>query len=715
MKILLTTAALLALSATAFAALPPPPAELTDFPESYDPAAPGPFAIDLPKPAGRNGPVIARNGHFYTSLDNPQRLRFLGVNFCFSACFPTHDQADLLAPRLAAFGINIVRFHHMDNQPYPGGIFADKSLTTLDPVALDRLDYFIHALKQNGIYTDLNLHVSRSFAKAARLPGADTAPSMDKLIDLYVPALIDAQKTYAKALLTHINPYTRNPYTDEPAVAMIETTNEDSFFIWGGQHNLDTLPDAFASELRTQWNAWLKTRYGTRNALETAWAATNAPALADTEELADNTIMLGTSDLKMSPARAHDWFDFLQVQDDRYFSDMYRFLRQDLRVHSPITGTIGLGALGTLSQTHTDFIDAHQYWQHPTFPHKQWDLADWTIKNSPMVDSPTLGILPELAAIRVAGKPFTVTEFQEPAPNEYRAEALPLAATFAALQDWDALFLFAYSHNTDYFKTHPQTFFDIEGDPVHMNLMPVAARLFTSGMIAPLAFRDGPTFVSREESLTNARRYYFNLWPQLTTLHKIQPDYLLHNHFAIDFQSGGPWNQNLRMEPGTDTRASWTAPGPGQGQFTFTDPYAAVYVGFPPKDATLHLGPFTLSNIQTPFLVATLTPQKTGDLMKSKTSRQNPAPDLLTEGQTLLLTLNARTDNKDMAWNPARTSIGTAWGTTPQLETIHATLTLPEGYTLTPLDPAGQPLITPLTSPVDLSKQPTMWYRVDKK
>ena len=73
-----------------------------------------------------------------------------------------------------------------------------------------------------------------------------------RLVHDFTPALIDAQKTYARALLTHQNPYTKNAYTDEPAVAMIEITNEDTFFIWGGQKNLDTLPEPFARELRAQ-------------------------------------------------------------------------------------------------------------------------------------------------------------------------------------------------------------------------------------------------------------------------------------------------------------------------------------------------------------------------------------------------------------------------------------------------------------------------------
>ena len=40
----------------------------------------------------------------------------------------------------------------------PAGILP-KVRRTLDPEALDWLDYFIHELKKNGIYTNLDLHV----------------------------------------------------------------------------------------------------------------------------------------------------------------------------------------------------------------------------------------------------------------------------------------------------------------------------------------------------------------------------------------------------------------------------------------------------------------------------------------------------------------------------------------------------------------------------
>ena len=91
-----------------------------------------------------------------------------------------------------------------------------------------------------------------------------------------------------------------------------------------------------------------------------------------------------------------------------------------------------------------DFVDAHAYWEHPQFPRRQWDMTDWEIPNTPMVDDPAGATLWGLAATRVAGKPFTVTEYNHPAPNDWQAECMPMIATYAALQDWDGVFLFDY-------------------------------------------------------------------------------------------------------------------------------------------------------------------------------------------------------------------------------------------------------------------------------
>ena len=41
----------------------------------------------------------------------------LGHQYLLRGCFPTHDQAERVAARLARLGINCVRLHHMDNHP----------------------------------------------------------------------------------------------------------------------------------------------------------------------------------------------------------------------------------------------------------------------------------------------------------------------------------------------------------------------------------------------------------------------------------------------------------------------------------------------------------------------------------------------------------------------------------------------------------------------
>ncbi len=254
------------------AADPPP---LAPFVLPWDDAGGGPNNISawLTAPAGRDGPVTAgSDGHFHAGPDG-RRVRFLGVNLCFAACFPTHADAEKIAARMAGFGINCVRFHHMDNSPAPNGIFQ-RGLRKLDADQLDRLDYLVAQLKRRGIYTNLNLHVSRVYPD---LPAWDSMPSFHKGVDTFVPRMIELQREYARDLLTHVNPYTKTRYADEPAVAFVEINNENGLiheWLGGG---LDEMPEVYAAELARQWNAWLRARHADTAALRRAWGVRNDP------------------------------------------------------------------------------------------------------------------------------------------------------------------------------------------------------------------------------------------------------------------------------------------------------------------------------------------------------------------------------------------------------------------------------------------------------
>jgi hypothetical protein len=247
---------------------------------SYDsPAGVTNVAAWLARPAGGQGFVRAAQGHLATDAGP---IRFWATNSCFEASFPSHEQAQRYAARLARLGINCVRLHHMDSYSIWG---RSPNHLTIDPEKLERLDYLIAQFKQHGIYVNINLHVSRRLGPKEGFSSVEGLPEMDKGLDNFEPRMIELQRRYARDLLTHVNRYTGRAYVDEPAVAFIEINNENALYhIWyGGQ--LDDLPEPYAATYRGLWNAWLRKKYGDSPRVRAAWSIGRRP-LGD-ELLAD--------------------------------------------------------------------------------------------------------------------------------------------------------------------------------------------------------------------------------------------------------------------------------------------------------------------------------------------------------------------------------------------------------------------------------------------
>lgn len=247
----------------------------------WDDATPGVTDCSgwLHRPAGKLGPIrVGDDGHFHAG---DERIRFLGVNLSFGAGMPVKADGEKVAARLAKFGVNVVRFHHMDTGRFPDGIRdgAARGSGALHPEALDRLGYFIAQLKQRGIYANLNLLVGRPFNAADGLPAEiEKLDWKDRhLVGFFDARQLDLQKDYARRLLTHRNPHTGLTFAEDPAVAFVEINNEQGLVHgWLGGH-VDQLPEAFLKDLGRQWNEWLKRRYRTTGALREAWAAGRAP------------------------------------------------------------------------------------------------------------------------------------------------------------------------------------------------------------------------------------------------------------------------------------------------------------------------------------------------------------------------------------------------------------------------------------------------------
>ncbi len=239
-------------------------------------------------PAGSRGRVAVRDGRFVTGDGEP--IRFWGANISAAEAFPSAEDAEFLARRLAKGGVNIVRLHHLDNTWAidSGGSLWPKdrdSRDRIDAVQLKVLHRLVAALKRHGIYVNLNLKVSKSLSTADGFPPTIAElPGFQKRVDIFQRRMIDLQKDYARQLLTPENPYTGFSLAADPAVAVVEINNENSLLgYWTRDlgRGLHRLPEPFRSELQGLWNTWLARRYADDEALRRTWVdpqAGEAPA-----------------------------------------------------------------------------------------------------------------------------------------------------------------------------------------------------------------------------------------------------------------------------------------------------------------------------------------------------------------------------------------------------------------------------------------------------
>jgi hypothetical protein len=238
----------------------------------------------IPKPAGRDGFVFVKDdGHLYTKGG---RIRFWGVNMSFGACFPDKNDAGVIAKHLAKYGVNIVRFHHIDMKASPDGIWKTINPDReIDKVQLDKLDYFIYQLKENGIYTDLNLLVSRPFnpgeglneniAKIYTKVSERMTFNSRKTLLFFDDEINKLQNAYVEELLTHVNPYTGTNYADEPSIAFVEVLNECGLIQSYLSGYLNELPEYYGDILGKKWNKWLLDKYTKTDKIIEKWDIKN--------------------------------------------------------------------------------------------------------------------------------------------------------------------------------------------------------------------------------------------------------------------------------------------------------------------------------------------------------------------------------------------------------------------------------------------------------
>lgn len=220
------------------------------------------------RPAGKSGFISTKGDHFVDGDGNI--IRFIGTQCGMTGCFPSHEQADKLVKEFTRYGINIVRMHYVSHRTPKQYPVLD---SFIEPVQLEKFDYFIAKLKEHGIYVYFQLNIARKFNQLNGIVNANQLPKYKNGVDNLNDRMIFLQKKFHKEILEHVNPYTGISYKDEPCISMMEIANENSIIhSWfSPTHKFTALVEPYKSEFIRKWNDFLIKKYGSTEALKNAW------------------------------------------------------------------------------------------------------------------------------------------------------------------------------------------------------------------------------------------------------------------------------------------------------------------------------------------------------------------------------------------------------------------------------------------------------------
>ncbi len=359
------------------------------------------FSFLLDAPAGKYGWAYAeKDGTIRFEKAPGKRLKLNGTNMCQTACFPSKESAHIIAENLAALGYNAVRFHHHD-----AGLtdLASGNSTTLNKDNLDKLEYFIHVLKEKGFYITTDLYTSRKFHPDENFPKGVSAKALFPLDR----KAMDNWKTFARNWMTHVNPYTGTSLAEDPALVAINLVNEDN--------------------------------------LESVWNSSSGARRLYSEKFEEYK---KTNNIPEAKAESNDrhFLKFLVETQTASLNEMADFVRKELKMKCMLTSlNFRNDSYLTAMRSKFDLVDTHMYHSHPSFVGKSWASARMYGQSNPLTG---VASLPRsLMSMKNPGKPFWVTEYNYCSPNRYRAVGGPLMGAYPALQDWDGLFRFCYNHN----------------------------------------------------------------------------------------------------------------------------------------------------------------------------------------------------------------------------------------------------------------------------
>ncbi len=615
---------------------------------------PKPFVIDhrhatnslidlsflLEAPAGKDGFLKTQGDQLVKGDGKP--IRFWGFNITEwsrgSTEIPSKNDAPMWASALARYGANMVRLQFLDLAAPRGMIDGTRDDSQhFDAAQLDNEDFFLAEIMKRGIYVDFNLNVGRQFKAGDNVP----ALREGKGPLLFDKRLIELEKDYAKQLLTHVNPYTRKAYVDEPGIAIVEIVNEDGIGIgWSGNN-------AYDQELTDLFNAWLAKNVAPEKVAEFRTLAGVGP---------DQPVprLKGQAIRNAPKERYYAECRFFSDLQSGFFKEMSTYLRETLGVKCPLIATAdhshsGSGYPLELDAQQLDIMDGHDYWRHPSVP---------PYRHNPMVNEPFNSTAAELSRTAIAGKPYTVSEVNNPFPSQFACEGIPILAAYGGFQGWDAIvwYTFEPKRSADWQPVLTEAF-DMSHDPVKMPEMAAGALMFIRGDIE-LAKETVKRSYTREQvwdsRLGGNRPYFTPNFPMSAPLLRGSRIQSLNGKPTSDIAA------NLDSPFQSDTKQlAWYTNSTDTGLVTMDSPCTQGLVGFVKANGkgVTHLS----ADVSNTFCAIILCSLESKPVEKA--------------GRMLLVT-GSRVGNDGMTWNAARSQPAN-WGASPTtIEPVTGTITL---------------------------------------
>jgi hypothetical protein len=334
-----------------------------------------------------------------------------------------------------------------------------------------------------------------------------------------------AYKQWVSQLFTPTNPYTGIPLAQDPAVAVIEIQNEDSFLF---SIDPSAYPQAQRENLEAKFGAWLIAKYGSIAAAQAGWQGvtlpTDAPASGRMGLAFVWYMTAGDTDawfLAYTPRMA-DQIAFLAAVQRGFYQEIGDFVRNTLGCHSLIESCNWTTAdnrflldVERFTYTANDVIDSHPYFAsvhvNPTSP----GTANYGVSVGDYYQSVTVVTNPRQlpsAYKQAAGYANIASESTWFNPNRFKAEGPLLIAAYNSLADIDG-WIWGFTGTLEYDDSENEAPLAM---PSLMGQFPGAALLYRRGDVQT-------TLAVREEC--NLTRAYHKQMPLVSQYSGENPPY----------------------------------------------------------------------------------------------------------------------------------------------------------------------------------------------